>query len=59
MWFKLFNEKGNYEDITTKESKNMLCSPSKVHTPEGLNKGWTEFHTEEEAMTYFHIEKKV
>ena len=57
MVYKLYNQNGNYEDITTKEPKNMQkCNTA--HTPQGINVGWTEFATDEEAMVYFNIQKK-
>ena len=54
---KLFIEEGDYLDIETGEERNMMCV-NEAHTPEGLNVGWDEFNTIEEAMEHFNIEHK-
>jgi len=58
MVYKLFNENGDFEDITTGESKNLISAES-VNTPEGVNVGWTEFSSEEEALCFFNIRRKI
>lgn len=57
MVYKLYNELGNYQDITTKEDRNLL-SANWADTPEGMNVGWTEFETLEEAEIFFNVELK-
>jgi hypothetical protein len=57
MVYKVFNEEGDYLDITTDEPRNML-SANWADTPEGWNVGWTEFSSDEEAMTYFNLKLK-
>lgn len=56
MWFKLLNEDGDYIDKMTKERKNLLSAINWVATPEGLNIGWTELNSLDEALIYFNIE---
>ena len=56
MVYKIFNETGDYVDATTKEPRNLL-SANWAETPEGLNIGWTEFNSLEEAIAYFNLEK--
>jgi hypothetical protein len=58
MVYKLFIEEGDYLDIDTKEERNMM-SVNIAWTPEGVNVGWVEFNSDEEAMSSFNIEKKV
>lgn len=55
MVYKLFIEDGEYQDKTTKEPRNLL-EANWAETPEGLNVGWTEFDSLEEAITYFNLE---
>jgi hypothetical protein len=57
MFCKLFIEEGDYLDITTGEERNMMCA-GEVHTPEGLNVGWDEFDSIEEAMLSYNLELK-
>lgn len=57
MRYKLFLEDGDYRDKTTLEPRNMLWADN-VYTPEGINVGWDEFYTRDEAMTYYNIELK-
>lgn len=54
MVYKLLIEEGDYKDIATDERRNML-SANWADTPEGMNVGWDEFDTDEEAMTYYNI----
>lgn len=54
MVYKLYIEEGDYRDITTNERRNML-SANWADTPQGMNVGWDEFETDEEAMTYYNI----
>jgi hypothetical protein len=57
MIYKLLIENGEYQDKTTKESRNLMeCEIA--YTPEGINVGWLEFDSIEEAMQYFNIELK-
>lgn len=56
MVYKIFNENGDYVDATTKEPRNLLAA-NWAETPEGLNVGWTEFDSLEEAIQYFNLEK--
>ncbi len=57
MYYKLFNEDGDYQDKTTKEPRNLL-SCNIAYTPDGINVGWIEFERDEQAMDYFGITKK-
>lgn len=57
MIYKLFIEDGDYRDIDTLEPRNMM----QVHiayTPDGINVGWDEFNSIEEAMQHYNIELK-
>jgi hypothetical protein len=57
MFYKLFNEEGEYIDKKTGENRNLLeCNI--IYTPEGINYGWKFFNTKEEAEIYYNIEKK-
>lgn len=56
MVYKLFNEEGDYLDAITKEPRNLLTA-NWAETPEGLNVGWAEFDSLEEAIAYFNLEK--
>lgn len=58
MVYKLFIEDGEYQDKTTKEIRNLL-EATIAYTPEGINVGWTEFDTLEQAMEYFNVEVRV
>jgi hypothetical protein len=55
MIYKLFNEEGLYRDKTTLEPKNMM-EVTIAHTPDGINFGWDEFNSIEEAMEAYNIE---
>jgi hypothetical protein len=55
MVFKLLKEEGKYRDIPTGEPRNMLQA-NIAWTPEGVNVGWDDFETVEEAMRYYNIE---
>lgn len=57
MVYKLFLEDGDYRDITTKEGRNIM-EVEIAYTPEGINVGWDEFSSLEEAMVSFNIELK-
>lgn len=57
MIYKLFIEEGDYLDITTKEPRNMLEGEI-AYTPEGINFGWDEFNSKEDAMSHYNIELK-
>lgn len=57
MIYKLFLEEGKYRDITTHEDRNMM-EVEVAYTPEGINVGWDEFNTIEEAMVSYNIEIK-
>jgi hypothetical protein len=55
MIYKLFIEEGKYQDKTTKELRNMM-EVEIAYTPEGINVGWDEFNSIEEAMEAYNIE---
>jgi hypothetical protein len=55
MVYKLFNEEGLYRDKTTLEPKNMM-EVTIAYTPDGINFGWDEFNSLEEAMEAYNIE---
>jgi hypothetical protein len=57
MMYKLFIEDGLYQDIDTKEPRNLM-EVEIAYTPEGINVGWDEFDSVEEAMTHYNIELK-
>ena len=57
MIYKLFLEDGDYQDIDTKEPRNMM-EVEIAYTPDGINVGWDEFNSIEEAMAYYNIELK-
>jgi hypothetical protein len=52
---KIFKEEGDYLVSATQERVNLLCV-SRADTPEGLNVGWTEFNSEEEACQEWGLE---
>ena len=52
---KLFNEEGDYIVKSTGERVNLLCT-TQAHTPEGLNVGWTQVSSEEEACQLWDLE---
>lgn len=56
MVYKVFNEIGEYVDATTKEPRNLL-EANWADTPEGMNVGWTELDSLEEAIAYFNLER--
>ena len=55
MIYKLFIEEGKYQDKTTRELRNMM-EVEIAYTPEGINVGWDEFNSIEEAMEAYNIE---
>jgi hypothetical protein len=57
MFYKLFIEDGDYQDIDTKDPRNIM-EVEIAYTPEGINVGWDEFNSIEEAMTHYNIELK-
>ncbi len=57
MIYKLFIEDGEYQDIDTKEPRNMLEGEI-AYTPDGINVGWDEFNSIEDAMSHYNIELK-
>jgi hypothetical protein len=57
MIYKLFIEDGDYRDMTTREGRNIM-EVEIAYTPEGINVGWDEFNSLEEAMTAYNIELK-
>ena len=57
MIYKLFLEEGLYQDIDTKEPRNMM-EVEIAYTPDGINVGWDEFDSIEEAMVHYNIELK-
>jgi hypothetical protein len=57
MIYKLFIEDGDYRDIDTLEPRNMM-EVNIAYTPDGINVGWDEFNSIEEAMQYYNIELK-
>lgn len=57
MIYKLFIEDGGYQDIDTKEPRNMIEAEI-AYTPEGINVGWDEFNSIEDAMSHYNIELK-
>ena len=57
MIYKLFIEDGDYRDITTREGRNIM-EVEIAYTPEGINVGWDEFDSLEEAMLSYNVEYK-
>jgi len=57
MIYKLFIEDGDYRDIDTLESRNMM-EVEIAYTPDGINVGWDEFNSIEDAMQHYNIELK-
>jgi hypothetical protein len=57
MIYKLFIEEGKYRDITTHEDRNMM-EVEIAYTPDGINVGWDDFNSIEEAMIAYNIEIK-
>jgi hypothetical protein len=57
MIYKLFLEDGDYRDITTREGRNIM-EVEIAYTPEGINVGWDEFNSLEEAMVHYNVELK-
>jgi hypothetical protein len=57
MIYKLFLEDGDYQDIDTKEPRNMM-EVEIAYTPDGINVGWDEFNSIEEAMAHYNVELK-
>ena len=56
MVYKILNENGDYVDDITKEPRNLL-EANWAETPEGLNVGWTEFDSLDEAIAHFNLEQ--
>lgn len=54
MVYKLFDEEGDYIDIDIGTPKNLLEAET-VYTPEGINIGWEEFSSVEQAMEHFNV----
>ena len=57
MIYKLFIEDGDYRDIDTLEPRNMM-EVEIAYTPDGINVGWDEVNSIEEAMQHYNIELK-
>jgi hypothetical protein len=57
MVYKLFIEDGEYQDIDTKEPRNMM-EVEIAYTPDGINIGWDEFNSKDEAMSHYNIQVK-
>ena len=57
MIYKLFIEDGDYRDIDTLEPRNMM-EVEIAYTPDGINVGWDEFNSIEDAMQHYNIELK-
>jgi len=57
MIYKLFIEDGDYQDIDTKEPRNMMEAEI-AYTPDGINIGWDEFNSKDEAMSHYNIQVK-
>jgi hypothetical protein len=57
MIYKLFIEDGDYRDIDTLEPRNMM-EVNIAYTPDGINVGWDEFNSIEDAMQHYNIELK-
>lgn len=58
MFFKVFNETGNYRDVVTKEERNLI-SAEIVFCPDFTDctqDGWLEFETLSQALNYFNLE---
>jgi hypothetical protein len=57
MIYKLFIEDGEYQDIDTKEPRNIMEAEI-AYSPDGINVGWDEFNSIEDAMSHYNIELK-
>ena len=57
MIYKLFIEEGLYRDRLTKEDRNLM-EVEIAYTPEGINVGWDEFNSLEDAIYSYNIELK-
>jgi hypothetical protein len=57
MIYKLFIEDGDYRDIDTLEPRNIM-EVNIAYTPDGINVGWDEFNSIEEAIQHYNIELK-
>lgn len=57
MIYKLFIEDGEYRDRLTKEGRNLMIAEI-AYTPEGINVGWEEFNSLDDALYSFDIEPK-
>lgn len=57
MLYKLYLEDGDYVSLEDGQPRNLLdCLV--CYSDEGINVGWTEFETLEEAMEHFKIKLK-
>jgi hypothetical protein len=54
MIYKLFLEEGDYMDLATRERRNIM-EVEIAYTPEGINVGWDEFDSLEEAMIAYNV----
>jgi hypothetical protein len=57
MIYKLFIEDGEFRDRLTREGRNIMEAEI-AYTPEGINVGWDEFDSLEEAMLSYNVEYK-
>ena len=58
MYYKLFNEDGDFLDKTTNEPKNLLWGEV-IYSPEGKNPpDWKWFDSLELAMQHFNLKEK-
>jgi hypothetical protein len=57
MIYKLFIEDGEFRDRLTKEGRNIM-EVEIAYTPEGINVGWDEFNSLEDAMYAYNVEYK-
>lgn len=56
MYYKLFNEDGEYREISTGDRKNLM-KVEWAETPDGPNVGWKWYDTDEEALLNFELEE--
>jgi hypothetical protein len=54
MIYKLFIEAGDYMDLATREDRNIM-EVEIAYTPEGINVGWDEFNSLDEAMIAYNV----
>jgi hypothetical protein len=57
MIYKLLIEDGEFRDRLTREGRNIMEAEI-AYTPEGINVGWDEFNSLEEAMLSYNVEYK-